>query len=73
MRTGSSGAGLGSQGPLLETFLGKPDAPWGPERWGEPTGRWGETPLAGAQAVAHGRPFLPPCPFPASILPTQDG
>ena len=63
MRTGSSGAGLGNQGPLLETFLGKPDPPWGPERWGDPTRRWWGDPLAGAQAMAHGLPFLSPSRF----------
>ena len=72
MRTGSSGVGLGHQEPLLETFLGKPDPPGGPERYGEPMrGWWGEP--SGAQAMAHGLPFLSPSPFPTSILPTQDG
>lgn len=66
MRTGSSGAGLGNQGPLLETFLGKPDPPWGPERWGEPTRRWWGDPSGCGAGYGSWTPL--PFPLPVSCI-----
>lgn len=37
------GGGPWIQGPLLETFLGKPDPSWVPERWGTQGVCGGET------------------------------